>query len=493
MSPCRQTLSRQRALLRSGEISAVELVRDHVRAMEQHRGLNMFITETVDHAMQAAARADAACGGIDAGPLSGIPLAIKDLYCTQGIRTTAASRILSSFVPPYESTVTQRLWQAGAVCLGKTSLDEFAMGSSNETSYFGPVGNPWRSKDQPEQVFSPGGSSGGSAAAVAACCAAGALGTDTGGSIRQPAAFCGVVGVKPTYGRCSRFGVVAFASSLDQPGPIARTVEDVAIMLDVICGFDTNDSTSAELAPPRCEAAFHGAAPKNMRVGLPKQCFLDGMDAKVVALWQQGADWLRAAGMEVHEVDLPMTVLSLPAYYIIAPAEASANLSRYDGVRFGFRAEGGADLTDMYELTRSQGFGAEVKRRLMIGTYVLSAGYYDAYYRKAQQVRSLIADEYNRVFNEVDLLLTPTAPAGAFPLHRVTENPVEMYLHDVFTAPVSLAGLPAISIPAGINGAGLPLGLQLIGQSFQEETLIQGARILEEAAGFAAMTEGIRP
>jgi aspartyl-tRNA(Asn)/glutamyl-tRNA(Gln) amidotransferase subunit A len=408
-------------------------------------------------------------------------LAIKDLFCTDGVMTTAASRILKGFLPHYESTVTANLRAAGTVMLGKANLDEFAMGSSNETSYFGPVENPWR-RDGDNRPLVPGGSSGGAAAAVAARLCLGATGTDTGGSIRQPAAFCGIVGMKPTYGRCSRWGIVAFASSLDQAGPMARTVRDTAILLGGMAGFDPKDSTSADLAVPDFEAALDGGV-KGLRVGIPAEYAVDGMNSEIATLWDQGKAWLKDAGAELVDINMPHTRYALPAYYIIAPAEASSNLARYDGVRYGLR-EDGADLTELYENTRAAGFGVEVRRRILIGTYVLSAGYYDAYYLKAQKVRALIARDFTEAYEKCDVILTPTTPGAAFAMGEKSDDPIAMYLNDVLTVPASLAGLPAISVPAGLSGDGLPLGLHLIGRAFDEETMFRAAQALEAAAGF---------
>jgi len=410
-------------------------------------------------------------------------VAIKDLFCTEGIRTTACSHILDGFVPPYESTVTARLRAHGAVMLGKTNMDEFAMGSSNETSFYGPVRSPWQRRGDSRPLV-PGGSSGGSAAAVAARLCPGATGTDTGGSIRQPAAFCGIVGMKPTYGRCSRWGIVAFASSLDQAGPLSRTVRDAAIMLGAMAGFDPKDTTSADVAVPDFEAAL-GRGVAGLKIGIPKEYRVEGMEAEIAALWDQGAKWLEEAGAEIVEVSLPRTRYALPTYYIIAPAEASSNLARYDGMRYGLRIEG-ASPAETYENTRGEGFGAEVRRRVLIGTYVLSAGYYDAYYLKAQKVRKLIADEFSRAFATVDAILTPTAPTAAFAHGAKADDLIAMYLNDVLTVPASLAGLPAISVPAGLSSDGLPLGLQLITRAFDEETLFRVADALEQAAGFTA-------
>jgi aspartyl-tRNA(Asn)/glutamyl-tRNA(Gln) amidotransferase subunit A len=418
----------------------------------------------------------------EGGPLEGVPLAIKDLFCTAGIRTTACSHILENFLPPYESTVTTKLWRSGAVLLGKTNADEFAMGSSNETSYYGPVVSPWRRRGSQAELV-PGGSSGGSAAAVAARICLGAIGTDTGGSIRQPAAFCGIVGVKPTYGRCSRWGVVAFASSLDQAGPFGRSVRDCAILLRSIAGDDAKDTTCADIPVPDYEQAI-GRSVKGMRIGIPREYRMPGMAAEIDTLWRTGGQWLKDAGAELVDISLPMTKYALPAYYIVAPAEASSNLARYDGVRYGLRVPA-RDVIDMYEHTRAAGFGKEVRRRVMIGTYVLSAGYYDAYYLRAQKVRTLIKRDFENCFADgIDAILTPTTPSAAFGLgERGRASPVEMYLNDVFTVTVNMAGLPGISVPAGLDGQGLPLGLQLIGQPFAEETLFALGAVIERAAG----------
>ncbi len=469
--------------LERGAFTARELTEAHIRAVEAARPLNAFITEMPEQALAAAAESDARRGRGDAGLLDGIPLAIKDLFCTEGTLTTAGSHILDGFIPPYESTVTANLKRAGAIFLGKTNMDEFAMGSSNTTSYYGPVESPWRRAGDTRPLV-PGGSSGGSAAIVAARGALGATGTDTGGSIRQPAAFCGIVGMKPTYGRCSRWGVVAFASSLDQAGPMTRSVRDAALMLRAMAGHDPKDSTSADIAVPDFAAALTGDI-RGLRIGIPREYRIDGTPAEIEALWRQGIDWLTAAGAEAVEISLPHTSYALPTYYIIAPAEASSNLARYDGVRYGLR-EDGASLTEMYEATRGAGFGEEVQRRILIGTYVLSAGYYDAYYLKAQRVRTLIARDFTAAFAEVDAILTPTTPSAAFALGEKTDDPIAMFLNDVFTVPSSLAGLPAISVPAGLSGDGLPLGLQLIGRAFDEETVLRVAGVLEEAAGFDA-------
>jgi aspartyl-tRNA(Asn)/glutamyl-tRNA(Gln) amidotransferase subunit A len=473
------------AALRRREFSARELTQAHVDAVEAlNPRLNAFITVTAEAALAQADAADRALAAGEAGPLAGIPLGIKDLFCTEGVRTTAASKILDGFVPPYESTVTAQLLRDGAVFLGKTNLDEFAMGSSNMTSAFGPVENPWK-RNGSDAVLVPGGSSGGSAAAVAARIAMGSTGTDTGGSIRQPAAFCGLAGIKPTYGRCSRWGVVAFASSLDQPGVFARTVADCALLLGSCAGFDPKDSTSVDRPVPDYVAAC-GRGVRGLRIGVPAEYRMDGMNPDVERLWHQGLDWLRAAGAEIVDVSLPHTKYGLATYYIVAPAEASSNLARYDGVRFGARVDG-EDLIDLYERTRAAGFGEEVKRRIMIGTYVLSAGYYDAYYLRAQKVRALILKDFTDAFAKVDALLTPTAPTGAFAQGEKMDDPIAMYLNDVWTVPASMAGVPGMSVPAGLDAQGLPLGLQVLGRPFDEETVFAVSRVLEEAAGFSAV------
>lgn len=473
--------------LTKGEVSSVELTDAFIEAMEAGRTLNAFITETPDVARERAQASDDRRKNGDARSLmDGVPIAMKDLFCTEGVRTTAASHILDNFVPPYESTVSGNLRDAGAVMLGKTNLDEFAMGSANITSYFGSVKNPWTPEGANANLV-PGGSSGGSVAAVSGGLAIAATGTDTGGSIRQPASFTGLVGMKPTYGRCSRWGVVAFASSLDQAGPLTRTVEDAAVMLQAMAGFDPKDSTSLPMDVPDFRAACTGDA-KGLRVGIPREYTLDGMPAEIQKLWEQGAQWYKDMGAEIVDVSLPHTKYALPTYYIVAPAEASSNLARYDGVRYGHRVPGDS-LDEMYELTRGEGFGAEVQRRVLIGTYVLSAGYYDAYYVKAQQVRTLIAEDFKKVFAGVDVLLTPTAPSAAFYEGEKMDDPIAMYLNDVFTVPASLAGLPAISVPCGLDKDGLPLGLQLISGVCQEETLFRAASALEQAANFTARPE----
>ncbi len=470
-----------RDALGKGDCSAEELTNAYLDAIHEADPLNAFITVLPGKAVEMAKESDARRKNGEAGPLEGMPLGIKDLFCTEGVKTTAASHILDGFTPAYESTVTRNLWDAGAVLLGKTNMDEFAMGSSNETSYYGPVRNPWRLEGD-DNALVPGGSSGGSAAAVAANLCAGATGTDTGGSIRQPAALTGIVGMKPTYGRCSRWGTIAFASSLDQAGPMTRTVRDAAIMLGAMAGHDAKDSTSINTPVPDYEAALEGGV-KGLTIGVPEEYRVDGMPKEIEDLWQRGVDLLVEQGAKVKTVSLKRTKYALPTYYIVAPAEASSNLARYDGVRYGLRVPGD-DITSMYENTRAAGFGAEVKRRILIGTYVLSAGYYDAYYLKAQKIRTLIAQDFKDAFEDVDLILTPTAPEPAFGIGAKTDDPLSMYLNDVFTVPASLAGLPGISVPAGVSDKGLPLGLQLIGRAFDEETVLRGAYALERAAGF---------
>ena len=483
------TVAQLRDGFRAGEFSAREIADQFVAAVEAGRALNAFIVETPEHAMGAAEAADRERASGQVGPLSGIPLGIKDLFCTQGYQTTAASHILEGFTPTYESTVTARLFAAGAGMLGKLNMDQFAMGSSNETSAFGNVISPWRRKDGGNAPLAPGGSSGGSSAAIAARLVPAATGTDTGGSIRQPAAFTGVAGIKPTYGRCSRWGIVAFASSLDQAGPMARDVRDCALLLEVMSGFDPKDATSLDAPVPNWEASLSSNL-AGKRVGIPKEYRVDGMPGEIEALWQQGIAWMKDAGAEIVDVSLPHTKYALPAYYIIAPAEASSNLARYDGVRYGQRdLPEGAGLQDMYAATRAAGFGAEVKRRIMIGTYVLSAGYYDAYYTQAQKVRALIARDFEQAWGRCDVLLTPTAPSAAFALGEKQADPIAMYLNDVFTVPASLAGLPAMSVPAGVDGQGLPLGLQIIGKPLDEQAVLNAGLAIEERAGFAARPE----
>jgi aspartyl-tRNA(Asn)/glutamyl-tRNA(Gln) amidotransferase subunit A len=476
------TLAEARSGLASKSFTSLELTDAHLEAIEAARVLNAFVMETPDRARAMAREADAKIASGGGGPLAGVPLGIKDLFATKDVRTTACSKILGNFLPTYESTVTSQLWRDGAVMLGKLNNDEFAMGSSNETSFFGPVISPWRRKGANTPLV-PGGSSGGSAAAVAAGLCLGATGTDTGGSIRQPAAFTGIVGIKPTYGRCSRWGIVAYASSLDQAGPFARTVRDAAILLTSMAGHDPKDTTSVDRPVPDYEAAT-GKSIKGMKIGIPKEYRVDGMAAEIDKLWEQGAQWLKAAGAELIEVSLPHTRYALPAYYIVAPAEASSNLARYDGVRYGLRA-GGRDIADMYQKTRAEGFGKEVRRRIMIGTYVLSAGYYDAYYLRAQKVRTLIKQDFEQVFAKgVDAILTPATPSAAFGVgEKGGADPIEMYLNDVFTVTVNMAGLPGISVPGGLSAEGLPLGLQLIGRPFDEETLFSLGAVIEQAAG----------
>ena len=473
-------LAQARDGLARKDFTASELTTAHIERVAKADTLNAYVLKTPEKALEMASESDAKLAAGEARPLEGIPLGIKDLFCTKNVRTTACSNILGDFTPAYESTVTSNLWADGAVMLGKLNNDEFAMGSSNETSRFGPVINPWRDANQTQLV--PGGSSGGSSSAVAARLGIAATATDTGGSIRQPAAFTGTVGLKPTYGRCSRWGVVAFASSLDQAGPITQTVRDSAIMLQSMASFDPKDTTSVNQSVPNYEAALTGDI-RGLRVGIPAEYRVDNMPAEIEALWQQGMDWLKQAGAEIVDVSLPHTKYALPAYYIIAPAEASSNLARYDGVRYGMR-QPGKDIDDMYASTRAAGFGEEVIRRIMIGTYALSAGYYDAYYVKALQVRRLIAEDFTKAYEKCDVLLTPTTPSPAFAIGDKTDDPLDMYLNDVFTVTVNLAGLPGISVPASLDAQGLPLGLQLIGKAFGEEDLLRAAGVLETAAGF---------
>jgi aspartyl-tRNA(Asn)/glutamyl-tRNA(Gln) amidotransferase subunit A len=475
--------------VRSGAFSAREVAEAFVARIAAAKPLNAFLVETPDHALAAADAADKArAAGETLRPLAGVPIGMKDLFCTKDVATTAASHILEGFTPPYESTVSQNLWDAGAGMLGKLNMDQFAMGSSNETSAFGNVISPWRRNDGGNAPLAPGGSSGGSSAAIAARLCPAATGTDTGGSFRQPAAFTGIAGIKPTYGRCSRWGVVAFASSLDQAGPMARDVRDCAIMLEAMAGFDPKDATSLQLDVPQWEANLSGDL-TGKKIGIPKEYRVDGMPSEIEALWQQGIAWARDAGAEIVEVSLPRTKYALPAYYIIAPAEASSNLARYDGVRYGQRdLPDGANLQDMYAATRAAGFGDEVKRRIMIGTYVLSAGYYDAYFTQASKVRTLIAHDFEAAWESCDLLLTPTAPSAAFALGE-KNDPLAMYLNDVFTVPSSLAGLPAMSVPGGLDKQGLPLGLQIIGKPLDEQGVLGAGLALEERAGFTARPE----
>ncbi|HMI18320.1 MAG TPA: Asp-tRNA(Asn)/Glu-tRNA(Gln) amidotransferase subunit GatA [Sphingomonas sp.] len=470
----------------AGDFTAREVAEAFNANVATAKSLNAFIVETPEHALAAADAADQEREAGAVRPLSGVPLGIKDLFCTEGVQTTAASHILEGFVPTYESTVTERLFVAGAGMLGKLNMDQFAMGSSNETSHFGNVISPWRRNDGGNAPLAPGGSSGGSSAAVSARLAPGATGTDTGGSIRQPAAFTGISGIKPTYGRCSRWGVVSFASSLDQAGAMARDVRDCTIMLEAMAGFDPKDATSLDLPVPEWEAGLSSDL-RGKTIGIPKEYRVDNMPREIDALWERGIQLVKDAGANVIEVSLPHTKYALPTYYIIAPAEASSNLARYDGVRYGLRdLPDGANLQDMYAATRADGFGAEVKRRILIGTYVLSAGFYDAYFTKAQKVRALIARDFALAFEKCDLLLTPTAPSSAFALGEKSDDPLAMYLNDVFTVPSSLAGLPAMSVPGGLDQAGLPLGLQVIGRPLDEQGVLNACLAIEERAGFTA-------
>jgi len=495
------TLAQARDAVRAKSVSSTELTTAFLEAMDKGRGLNAYVAETHDQALAMAKASDARIAKGEIGPLEGLPLGIKDLYATKGVHTQSCSHILNGFKPAYESTVTAQLWRDGAVMLGKLNMDEFAMGSSNETSYYGPVASPWLRQGADKMasraalagdkkgLLVPGGSSGGSAAAVAARLCLGATASDTGGSIRQPAAFTGTVGIKPTYGRCSRWGMVAFASSLDQAGPIARTVRDSAIMLRSMAGYDPKDSTSVDRPVPNYEDAI-GASVKGKTIGIPREYRIDGMPAEIDALWAKGVQWLRDAGATIVDISLPHTKTALPAYYIVAPAEASSNLARYDGVRYGLRVPG-KDIADMYEKTRRAGFGAEVRRRIMIGTYVLSAGYYDAYYVKAQKIRTLIKRDFEQAYADgVDAILTPATPSAAFGIgEKTSADPVEMYLNDVFTVTVNMAGLPGIAVPAGISAEGLPLGLQLIGRPFEEDTLFSLAHVIEQAHGEMKLPE----
>ena len=482
------TIAEARDALRKGETTAVELAESCLSAIDAADALNAVVHKTPDIAMEQARAADARLKAGDAPDLCGIPLGIKDLFCTKGVPSQAASRILQGFRPEYESTVTQNLFDAGAVMLGKLNMDEFAMGSSNETSVYGNVVNPWR-RGNDDAPLTPGGSSGGSAAAVAADLCLAASGTDTGGSIRQPAAFTGITGIKPTYGRCSRWGIVAFASSLDQAGPMTKTVRDAAIMLNTMCSSDPKDSTSADIPVPDFEAALSGDI-KGKKIGIPREYRMGGMPDEIEKLWSEGAQMLRDAGAEIVDITLPHTKYALPAYYVIAPAEASSNLARYDGVRYGHRAKlaAGDGITEMYEKTRAEGFGHEVQRRVMIGTYVLSAGFYDAYYNRARKVRALIKKDFENVFAQgIEAILTPATPSAAFGLGEMENaDPVKMYLNDVFTVTVNLAGLPAIAVPAGIDAQGLPLALQLIGRPWEEGDLLNTAHVIERAAGFVS-------
>lgn len=478
------TLTEARTGLAARKFSARELAQAHLDAIGRlNTALNAYITVLPEADVLASAdAADARYAAGTAGIMDGLPIGVKDLFCTKGVRTTAASKMLADFVPPYESTVTANLLNAGAVFLGKTNLDEFAMGSANINSAFGPATNPWKRKGDETTALVPGGSSGGSSAAVAAGMALAATGTDTGGSIRQPAAYCGIVGLKPTYGRCSRWGTIAFASSLDQAGPMTRSVADAGLMLEAMAGFDAKDSTSSNRPVPEFHKAV-GKSVKGLRVGIPAEYRAPGLPAEVVAMWEQGIAWLKAAGCEVVDVSLPHTRYGLTTYYIIAPAECSSNLARYDGIRFGLRKDA-PTLDGVYEATRAAGFGQEVRNRILMGTYVLSAGYYDAYYLKAQKVRTLIKRDFENAFENVDVLLTPTAPSAAFAQGENMDDPVQMYLNDIFTVPASMAGVPALSVPVGLDGAGLPLGLQVIGKHFDEETVLSIGGALEAAAGF---------
>ncbi len=482
----RLTLGEARDGLVNGDFTCLELTEALLAAIERaNPNLNAYIAVTADAARHQATESDRRYKDGTPRPLEGLPLGIKDLFATRGVHTQACSHILDAFTPPYESTVTQNLWDAGAVMLGKLNMDEFAMGSSNETSYYGPVVNPWRRRNENGDLTNdplvPGGSSGGSASAVASDLCLAATASDTGGSIRQPAALTGTVGLKPTYGRCSRYGMVAFASSLDQAGPITRTVRDAAIMLAAMASHDPRDSTSVDTPVPDYTQAL-GQGVKGLRIGVPKEYRIDGMVAETETLWQQGIDWLRDAGATIHEISLPHTKYALPAYYIVAPAEASSNLARYDGVRYGLRVEGD-DLIETYEKSRAAGFGAEVKRRVLIGTYVLSAGYYDAYYLKAQKIRTLIKRDFDNAWSDVDLVLTPTTPSPAFAQGEKSDDPIAMYLEDIFTVTANMAGLPGISVPAGLSAEGTPLGLQLIAKPFDEAALVRGGEIIEQAAG----------
>ena len=479
----KMTLVEAREGLKEKKFSSMELTKAYIHSMEKARVLNAFILETPEKALEMAALSDAKRAKGEEGPLEGIPLGVKDLYCTKDVQTTAASKILGNFIPPYESTVTSHLWRDGAVMLGKLNLDEFAMGSTNETSAFGTVVSPWRRKGTEEKLVA-GGSSGGSAAAVAARLCVSATASDTGGSIRQPAAFTGTVGIKPTYGRCSRWGIIPFASSLDQAGPIARSVGDAAIMLQSMAGHDPKDTTSANMTVPDFYASVKRGV-KGMKIGIPKEYRVDGMSDEIEKLWLNTADMLRQAGAEIVDVSLPHTKYALPTYYIVAPAECSSNMARYDGVRYGLRVPG-ADIDEMYEKTRAEGLGREVQRRIMIGTYVLSAGFFDAYYVQAQKVRTLIKQDFEKVYaSGVHAILTPATPTAAFPIGESSKmDPVSVYLNDVFTVPVNMAGLPGITVPAGLNGQGLPLGIQLIGRAFDEETLFAAAQVIEDSVGF---------
>ncbi len=479
----RLTISQAREGLKNKDFSAVELTQGYIDACEKHRDLNAYITETPEIALAQAAESDKRIAAGEAGKMEGIPIALKDLYCTRGVRTTAASRMLENFIPPYESTVSGNLFAQGAVMLGKASMDEFAMGSANVTSHFGNVINPWKSNKH-DKPLAPGGSSGGSASAVSGFLCAGATGSDTGGSIRQPCSFTGTVGIKPTYGRCSRWGMIAYASSLDQAGPMTRSVRDAAIMLESMAGFDEKDSTSANKPVPEWSVSIN-ANVKGKRIGIPKEYRMDEVSEDIKSLWDKGIDLLKSSGAEIVDISLLHTKYALPAYYILTPAEASSNLARYDGVRYGHRTEAAVgSLDEMYELTRAEGFGDEVKRRMIIGTYVLSHGYYDAYYKKAQRIRTLIARDFTAAFEKVDAILTPTTPLAPFPIGERMDDPVSMFINDLLAVPASLAGLPAMSVPAGLDSDGLPLGLQIIGPVFDEQVVFDVGAALEEAVEF---------
>tara|TARA_Y100001970_G_scaffold294331_1_gene450839 strand:+ start:148257 stop:149744 length:1488 start_codon:yes stop_codon:yes gene_type:complete len=483
------TISDALSGLKAKTFSARELVEDYISVAIDSEVLNCYVAQSYDLARLQADQSDEKIKRGEARALEGIPLAIKDLFCTRGLHSAACSGILQNFLPPYESTVTSKLWAEGAVMVGKANMDEFAMGSSNMTSFYGSVVNPW-SEDIEKNPRVPGGSSGGSAAAVAARAALGATGTDTGGSIRQPASFCGVVGLKPTYGRCSRWGIIAFASSLDQAGPITRSIKDAALMLEVMAGYDPKDSTSVDTKVPDYSAELERDF-RGLKVGIPMEYRIDGLSGEIMSLWDKGIQWFQDRGAEIRDISLPHTKYALPTYYIVAPAEASSNLARYDGVRFGKRQDG-ENLIDMYSKSRAIGFGEEVKRRILIGTYVLSAGYYDAYYIKAQKVRARIAEDFKSVFKDIDVILTPTAPTPAFSVGEKMEDPIAMYMNDVFTVPASLAGLPGISVPAGISRNGLPLGLQLIGRPFEESTILRAGKIIEESANFDSLPNWLK-
>lgn len=485
-----QTIAQALDGLKKKEFSATELTQAHIKVMEETRHLNAYVTEIPELALAAAKESDKKIAAGEMRALEGIPIGMKDLFCTKGVRTTACSKILGNFVPQYESTVSGKMLADGAVFLGKTNLDEFAMGSSNTTSAFGNVISPWKRNDGSNVDLVPGGSSGGSSAAVAARSCMAATGTDTGGSIRQPAAFCGISGIKPTYGRCSRWGVIAFASSLDQPGIFARNSRDCAIVLKSMSGHDPKDSTSADKPVPDFAAALTGNV-KGLRVGIPKEYNVEGIPAEISEIWQKGIDWLKAGGAEIVDISLPHSKYALPTYYIIAPAECSSNLARYDGVRYGTRVEG-ENLNDMYGRTRAEGFGSEVTRRILIGTYVLSAGFYDAYYIKAQKLRRLIHEDFVNAYKQCDVILTPTAPSAAFAIGENDDDPLKMYMNDVFTIPASLAGLPGMSVPAGLDSKGLPLGLQILGRAWDEETVLRVGDYIETAAAFTAVPQSVK-